>query len=240
MPLPPGESLSFVPPMLPPLLPPSSLHAPPLPLPGSSIVKAGFSSRSSSLSCRMQPRSASYPAKPAPNAAQHPVLGSGEGRGREKGKGKRFKPQIQPTRQGRAESERTLTPIDLFLRSRKNTLILSVPALVCLPTQPLIYFRKQQTCWWWWGGGCLRCNFSDQPSAQRRKATCRNRIRIAALALRHICKAYSTSAHLKHIKRKRRKKCHGYRAALYDYKMLYITDDCSHRMGGTLSYCTIS
>lgn len=71
-------SLSFVPPMLPPFLLPSSLHALSLPLPGSSIVKAGFSS-SSSLSCRTPPRSASYPASPSPTHARHPVLGSGEG-----------------------------------------------------------------------------------------------------------------------------------------------------------------
>lgn len=33
------------------------------------------------------------------------------------------------------------------------------------------------------GGGCLRCNSSDQPSAQRRKAACKNKIRITALTL---------------------------------------------------------
>lgn len=136
--------------MLPPFLLPSSLHAPPLPLPGAPLWRLGSAAAAAAAASPAGCSLALPRTQPAPS--KHSAASCFRLRGGGKREGKRFKLQIQPTKQGRPDVSSSTGPenqnacwrlLIRFFIAAKNTVI------------PLR------------GRGRT---FSDRPSAQHHKA----------------------------------------------------------------------
>lgn len=146
------ESLSFVPPMLPPFLLPSSLHAPPLPLPGAPLWRLVAAAAASPAGCSLAlPRTQRAPAKHSA-ASGFRLRGGGE-----KGEGKHFKLQIQPTKQGRPDVSSSTDTENLNVRWRllirffiaEKIHLSTLSLLSSASTLSLIYFGNSRhvSCW---------------------------------------------------------------------------------------------